>query len=298
MATAIARQVQARLAATDYHEVLADPHIDAVLIATRPYDHAAIVEAALRAGKHVLVEKPLALTMDELTRLEQLVLELSASSAGCPAILVGFNRRFSPYAVRLREQVAERTTPLHLTYRMSAAYRPPEDWVHGPEGGGRIRSEACHIFDLFHYLVGAPAAKIHTTGVGIARHDIVPTDNATVTIQYTEGSVCTLLYTAQGGAALPKEAMELHVGHRSYLLDDYRQLQGFGAKLDFRTKRQDKGHKQELVAFHQAIAGELDRKALWEAAVEATRIALEADRQLQGDSAAALTTGDAAADTL
>jgi len=281
MATAIARQVQARLAATDYHEVLADPRIDAVLIATRPHDLPIIIEAALRAGKHVLAEKPLALTMDELTHLEQLVLELNASSAGCPTILIGFNRRYSPYAVRLREQVAQRTTPLHLMYRMNAAYMPPEHWVHGPEGGGRIRSEACHIFDLFHYLVGAPATRIHTAGIGVARHDIIPTDNVTVTIQYAEGSLCTLLYTAQGGADLPKEAMELHVGHQSFLLDDYRRLRGFGTKLDFRTKRQDKGHEQELVAFHQAIAGKLDTKALWEGAVETTRTTLEVDRQLR-----------------
>ncbi|ETX06548.1 MAG: hypothetical protein ETSY2_16440, partial [Candidatus Entotheonella gemina] len=179
MATAIARQVQARLAATSYQEVLDDPDIDAVLIATRPHDHAAMIEAALRAGKHVLAEKPLALTMDELTRLEQLVHDLSTSSEGCPAILVGFNRRFSPYAVRLHQQVSQRTSPLHLTYRMSAAYMPPDHWVHGVEGGGRIRSEACHIFDLFYYLVGAPAVHIQTTGVGAVRRDIVPTDNVT-----------------------------------------------------------------------------------------------------------------------
>jgi predicted dehydrogenase len=280
-ATAIARQTQARIATTDYQEVLADRAVDAVLIATRPDLHAEMVAAALRAGKHVLVENPLALTPEELTHLEQLVDELSTVPAGCPTVFVGFNRRYSPYAVRLRERTAKRLAPLHLIYRMNAAYLPPEHWVHGPEGGGRIRGEACHIFDLFHYCVGAPATAVHATGVGVTRRDVVLTDNYTATICYADGSLCTLLHTTQGGEELSKEAMEVHVGQQSYLLDDYRQLRGFGTKLSFRTRRQNKGHYPELIAFQQAIAGTLDRKELWAAAVDATRTTFEVDRQIR-----------------
>ena len=281
-AMATARQMGARTAVTDYREALADPAVDAVLIATRHHLHAEMVAAALRAGKHVFVEKPLALTREELATLEQLVDALSTSSAGCPVVFVGFNRRYSPYAVRLRDQVARRSAPLHLTYRMSTGYLPPEHWTHGVEGGGRVLGEACHIFDLFRFLVGAPATEVRATSVRATRQDVLPTDNFTATVCYADGSVCTLLYTAQGGRSLSKEALELHVDKQSFLLDDYRQLRGFGTKADFRTRGQEKGHREELQAFHQAIAGSLDRKALWAEAVEVTYTALEVDRQVRG----------------
>jgi predicted dehydrogenase len=281
-ALATARQLGARVAGTDYRETLADPAVDAVLIATRHHLHAAMVGEAIQAGKHVFVEKPLALTDEELDTLATLVSTLEASPSGCPVVFVGFNRRHSPYALRLRELVAGRSTPLQLCYRMNAGYVPPEHWVQGPEGGGRLLGEACHILDLFRFLVGAPAVAVQATGVRSARRDVSPTDNFTATIRYAEGSICTLLYTAQGGKTLSKEALELHVDGWSCLLDDYRSLQGFGAKAELRTRRQEKGHREELVAFQQAVAGMLDRKALWQEAVEVSRTALTMDRQVRG----------------
>jgi predicted dehydrogenase/threonine dehydrogenase-like Zn-dependent dehydrogenase len=278
---AIARQTGARVAGTDYREVLADSAVDAVLIATRHSLHAEMVGEALRAGKHVFVEKPLALSQEELHGLEKLVDELRMSPSGCPVVFVGFNRRYSPYAVRLRELVAERSTPLQLVYRMNAGYMPPEHWAHGVEGGGRLLGEACHIFDLFRFLVGAPAVEVRAIGVRAARRDVMPTDNFTATIHYREGSVCSLLYTAQGGPNLPKEALEVHWDGRSCLLDDYRSLRGFGVKVRLQTRRQEKGHSEELLAFQQAIAGALDRRAIWDEAVEVTRTALELDQQVR-----------------
>ena len=281
-AVAMARKAGARVAGTDYREILADPGVDAVLIATRHHLHAAMVGEALRAGKHVFVEKPLALTQEELSALEQLVDELSSSPSGCPVIFVGFNRRYSPYAVRLRELITERSTPLQILYRMNASYQPPEHWVHGPEGGGRVLGEACHIFDLFRYLIGAPALEVRAKGVRATQRDVLPTDNFTATIRYAEGSVCTLLYTAQGGRELPKEAMEVHGAGRSFLLCDYKQLRGFGTRADVQTKRQEKGHSEELGAFYGAIAGSLNRRVLWDEAIEVTRTTLEVDRQVRG----------------
>jgi predicted dehydrogenase/threonine dehydrogenase-like Zn-dependent dehydrogenase len=277
----IARQVGARVAGTDCREILADSGLDAVLIATPHNLHAEMVEEALRAGKHIFVEKPLALTEEELHRLEKLVNELYMSPSGCPVVFVGFNRRYSPYAARLHQLVAERSTPLHLIYRMNAGYIPPEHWVQSSEGGGRLVGEACHIFDLFRFLVGEPAVEANVIGVRAARRDVMPTDNFTATLHYAEGSVCTLLYTAQGGRDLPKEALELHWDGRSCRLDDYRSLQGFGVNVSLRTRRQEKGHPEELLAFQQAIAGSLDRRAIWDEAAEVTRTALELDRQVR-----------------
>jgi predicted dehydrogenase/threonine dehydrogenase-like Zn-dependent dehydrogenase len=278
---AIARQVGARVAGTDYREILADPTVDAVLIATRHHLHAEMVGEALRAGKHVFVEKPLALTEEELNSLEKLVDELCSSPSGCPVAFVGFNRRYSPYMVRLRELVAERSTPLHLIYRMNAGYVPPEHWVHSAEGGGRLIGEACHIFDLFRFLVGSPVVGVSAASVRAARRDVLQTDNFTAMLRYAEGSVFTLLYTAQGGRDLPKEALELHWDGRSCSLDDYRSLRGFGVNVNLQTRRQEKGHREELLAFHEAIAGTLDRRRIWDEAVEVTRTALELDQQVR-----------------
>jgi len=280
-AVATARQVGARVAGTDYREVLADPAVDAVLVATRHHLHAKMVEEALRAGKHVFVEKPLAITEDELQNLINMVDELNASDAGCPVVFVGFNRRYSPYAVRLREAIAQRSTPINLSYRMNAGYLPVDHWTHGPEGGGRALGEACHILDLFRFLTAAPAIDVCAAGIRYSRRDVAPTDNFSATIQYADGSICTLLYSAQGAKALPKEALEMHVDGKSFLLDDYRALSAFGAAIQVKTKKQEKGHYEELIAFHNAITGSLDRRAIWDEAVEVSKTAFEIDRQLR-----------------
>jgi predicted dehydrogenase len=280
-ALAIARQLGARAASTDYREVVADPAVDAVLIATRHHLHAEMVGEALRAGKHVFVEKPLVLTAEELDMLEQLVDDLSRSPASCPVAFVGFNRRYSPYAARLHDFVVKRTTPLQLSYRMNVGPLPPDHWTHGSEGGGRVLGEACHILDLFRFLVGAPAVEVQAMGVRAAQWGVASTDNFTATLRYSDGSICTLLYTMQGGRDLPKEALELHGDGRSFALDDYTRLEGFGITADFRTKKQEKGHYEELIAFHQAVSGSLDRRVLWDEAVEVTRTTLEVDRQVR-----------------
>ena len=277
-----ARQVGARIAATDYRDVLADPSIDAVLIATRHNLHANIVAEALRAGKHVFVEKPLALTEEELNRLDKVVRELDSSSSGCPVVFVGFNRRYSPYARRLREEIARRSAPLHVSYRINAGHVPRNHWVHGPEGGGRVLGEACHIFDFFRFLTDAPAAQVSAMATRGTRHDFVCTDNFTATIRYAEGSVCTLLYTAQGEHELPKEFMEMHIDGKSFVLQNYQNLKAYGAKTDFRTRNEEKGHLEELLAFHEAITGVRQPGVEWDETVEVVRTSLEVDRQVRG----------------
>ena len=141
--------------------------------------------------------------------------------------------------------------------------------------------EACHIFDLFRFLTGATADKVCALPTHSTQRDVLLTDNFTATVRYADGSVCTLVYTAQGGRDLPKESMELHVDGKSFLLHNYRQLEAFGTKIDLRTRSEEKGHFQELQAFHEAIAGSLDRWVLWNDAVEVTRTTLEVDRQVR-----------------
>ncbi|HSE85707.1 MAG TPA: bi-domain-containing oxidoreductase, partial [Candidatus Binatia bacterium] len=276
-----ATRVGARLAGTDYRESLTDAAVDAVLIATRHHLHAEMIADALRAGKHVFVEKPLALTPEELNNLERIVNQLGDSAAGCPVVFVGFNRRYSPYALRLRELLASRSTPLQICYRMNAGYLPLEHWVHGPEGGGRVLGEACHIFDFFRFLTGAPATHVLAAPARGLGRDVLPTDNFIATIRYADGSVCTLLYTALGAPELPKESMELHADGKSFRLHNYRQLEAFGAKANLWTSKEQKGHCEEITAFHDAISGSVDWRALWDEALEVTRTTLEVDRQVR-----------------
>ena len=148
-AKAVAARAEAGYATTDLDEVLGDDAIDLVLISTRHDSHAALALRALEAGKHVFVEKPLALDEDELAAIEAFY----ADRADGPLLMTGFNRRFSPAAARLRELLAGRTSPLVANYRMNAGYIPLDHWVHGPEGGGRNIGEACHVYDLFDFLV-------------------------------------------------------------------------------------------------------------------------------------------------
>ncbi len=162
-ALAAARQHGAEYASTDYRQVLEDPEVDAVLLATRHDRHAAMALEALRAGKHVLVEKPLALTRDETAGIVDFYGTPPAGEG--PVLLTGFNRRFSPYARRLRELLEERRNPLVLSYRMNAGYLPAEHWVHTDEGGGRNLGEACHVYDLFTFLTGARVREVRAQAI-------------------------------------------------------------------------------------------------------------------------------------
>jgi predicted dehydrogenase/threonine dehydrogenase-like Zn-dependent dehydrogenase len=254
-AVTLARQYEAALAVTDYRQVLDDPEVDAVVICTRHHVHAAQAAEALRAGKHVFVEKPMAITRAELAELVETIRALQAAGS-CPAFMVGFNRRFSPYAVRAKEAIGGRVHPLLVRYRMNAGPLPPGHWVNGPEGGGRAVGEACHILDLFAYLTGAPAVEVTATAIRSSAANCRPDENFVTTLRYGDGSVCTLLYTALGAREFPKEAMEIYADGTVVVLDDYRTLEVHGGKASgLRTMRQDKGHRAELEVFHRAATG-------------------------------------------
>jgi predicted dehydrogenase/threonine dehydrogenase-like Zn-dependent dehydrogenase len=269
----VARQFGAQLASSEYEEILADPRVDAVYIATRHASHAQLVLAALRAGKHVLVEKPLALTRAELADLEAFV---AAATDHGPVLLAGFNRRFSPYARRLAELLRGQH-PMLLSYRMNAGHIPASSWVHGVDGGGRNLGEACHIYDLFTFLTGARAVRIEATAVPPARAGGTR-DNFATTIAFDDGSVASLLYTALGTAEFPKETLEVYCGSAVHRLSDYRCLETFGLKAaGLTTKLAEKGHNEELVAFARCIqdGGEWPIP-MWQLA-QATRIALDVE---------------------
>ena len=255
-ARAVGQQFGADYVSTDPAEVIADPEVDAVLIATRHHLHGSLALAALKAGKHVLVEKPLALSREELAHLQTFY--GTGGGANCaigkPILLTGYNRRFSSHIQRMQQLLAQRSSPFILNYRMNAGFIPRDHWVHGPEGGGRNLGEACHIYDLF-------TALANTEVTGISAHAIKPTtthygrnDNFVATLSFADGSVANLVYTALGHKGVAKEKAELYVDGKIVVLDDYKSLAVHGAeKQSLQTRLQDKGLITELERFATGI---------------------------------------------
>lgn len=239
----------ARVAA-DEQQLIADPQVDAVVVATRHGSHARLVSEALAAGKHVFCEKPLALTVDELAT----VVEAERSSPG--TLVVGFNRRFSPH---LRELEGLRRTlggRLIANYRVSAGRLAPDHWTHDLEqGGGRILGEACHFVDCLRFLAGTHINAVYASGYGPPSLPAQSRDNVAVTLSFADGSVGTIVYAADGSPTVPKERLEVSCGPLTAVLDDYRSLQIFrDARAERRrSERQDKGHRAEIAAFLDGV---------------------------------------------
>lgn len=272
------KRFAAAYSTTDYHEVLKDPDIDAVIIATRHDTHADLALDALRAGKHVLLEKPLALTEQELLDIEGFFSETEGSA---PVLLTGFNRRFSVYAQHIAAAIQTRTNPMIINYRMNAGYIPLDHWVHGPEGGGRNRGEACHIYDLFTYFTGSKIKSVQAMTLEPATPYYAASDNFVATLGFEDGSVATLTYTALGNNDFPKEEMEIFVDGDVISLKDYRRLTMTSRNSKpLETRAADKGQKDELRAFARAIRGQTEWPIpLWQQ-LQASRIALDIERLL------------------
>ncbi len=250
-AAAVAKQFGAAYCTTEYEQVLNDPNVDAVLIATRHHLHAGMALAALRAGKHVLVEKPLAITSAELQALDDFV---SSAGTSVPILMTGYNRRFSPYALRMAGVLQNRSGPFMLDYRMNAGHLPSDHWIHGPEGGGRNLGEACHLYDLFTFLSKSEVTEIASQSIVPSSSYYRRDDNFVATMRFADGSIASLTYTALGDKSYPKETADLHVDGKTAILTDYKKLDVYGVKgKSFRTTVQEKGLKEELIAFADGI---------------------------------------------
>lgn len=275
-----ARQVGATIIASDLAQVVADPEIDAFIITTRHNLHAPMTLAALRAGKHVLCEKPLALTHNELSEIKAFYDNLP-SNQPAPLLLTGYNRRFSPYARRIKEILADKTNPLIINYRMCGGYMPPDHWIHGPEGGGRNLAEACHIYDFFNYITGARVAGISATAIRPKSMYYSARDNFVATVAYEDGSVATLSYTVMGSKDYPKEQCEIYCDGKVLVLTDYQSLTISGSKAKgLKTPVQDKGHNQELVEFAESILHGTEWPILLWQQIQAMEIAFEVEAHL------------------
>jgi polar amino acid transport system substrate-binding protein len=228
-------------ATTRLEELLADERTDAVVIATRHAQHAETAIAALTAGKDVFVEKPLALTHEEVGRIGEAV-----STTG-RILMVGFNRRFAPTYRHLRKVYRNREAPLHALYRVDGGAIPAGHWTRDPaEGGGRILGEACHFVDLLMHLVGVRPVRVYA--------EALPEDAVSAVIRFADQSVATLMYSTSGSGGLGKERLEVHGEGTTAVLDDFRTLHlaGGSGVRKVRAER-GKGHREEVRAFLDAV---------------------------------------------
>jgi len=284
-ARAIADEFGAAYATTDFEQVLADPDIDLVMIATRHDLHGSLVLQALRAGKDVFVEKPLTLDPADLDQLRTFY----EAEKSPPLLMTGYNRRFSPTMQRIRKILEGRVSPMIANYRMNAGYLPPDHWVHSTEGGGRNIGEACHVYDLFTFLTASKVKAIQATPIACSAKQYFKNDNFVATISFEDGSVCTLTYTTLGSKAHPKESMEIFCDGKVLSMIDYKSVTVAGSKhRGWRSLTQQKGHLEEMQALAHSLRSHTGWPISLEDQMQAARIAFEVERQISSRAKSSL----------
>jgi predicted dehydrogenase/threonine dehydrogenase-like Zn-dependent dehydrogenase len=242
-----------RYCTTDEDQLIHDPAINTLVIATRHHLHAKQVLAAIEAGKHVFCEKPLCLSENELGAIVRAYRGIP--SARRPALMVGYNRRFAPMTTQLKSFLAPISEPMALHYRVNAGYLPPDHWVNDREqGGGRILGEVCHFVDLLMFLVASPIAEVEAHALRSSQR--YSGDNVLISIRFANGSEGTISYLANGDRAFSKERLEVFGGGAVAVLEDFRRLELIreGSKRTIHSRwRQDKGHRSEWTAFAGSV---------------------------------------------
>jgi len=245
--TFLAKKYHIPYSTSDYHEILSDPEVELVIITTRHDLHAQMVIEALESGKNVFVEKPLALNREELEQIVQ------AYQKAEKALMVGFNRRFSPFVQKIKSLIGESNEPINIIANMNAGFIPSNVWVHDPQvGGGRIIGEACHFIDLISFLTSSEVDKVFMSGLGI--NPDIRTDNASLILKYKNGSQGIINYFSNGSKAYSKERIEVYSQGRTLILDNFRELQGYGFSRFKKLKgKQDKGHQAQFERLIKAM---------------------------------------------
>jgi predicted dehydrogenase/threonine dehydrogenase-like Zn-dependent dehydrogenase len=231
---------------TDNRIMLDDPDLDAILITTRHDAHANQVIEALEAGKHVFVEKPLALTHEDLDRVE------AAYEKSNKTLTVGFNRRFSPFSEDLKKQLGDAPGPINVIATMNAGFIPQDVWVQDMEvGGGRIIGEACHLIDLITFFTGSLVESVVMNAMGPNAAE--NTDNASILLRYADGSQGVINYFSNGSKAYSKERIELYSQNRTAVIDNFRRSHYHGFSGSGMKKGQDKGHGEQFRRFYESL---------------------------------------------
>jgi len=270
-------------ASSDGQAAIDDPAVTAVVIATRHDSHADLVCRALRAGKHVFVEKPLALSDVELGEIETCY--QAQVAAGNPCYLtVGFNRRFAPHVIKAKTLLAPIQTPKTMIMTVNAGAIPAEHWTQDRTiGGGRIIGEGCHFVDLMRHLAGAPIIDVQARSVGGDQAGATPEDKASITLAFADGSLGTLHYFANGAKSFPKERLEIFTDGRILQLDNYRKLSGHGwaGFNKMSSWGRDLGQRACAAAFVQAVEQGGPAPIPFAELFDVAKHVIEADRRLR-----------------
>jgi len=260
-----------RYCTTDVNQILNDNAINTVLISTRHDSHAELVCKALEAKKNVFVEKPLALTHEEL---DSIITKYTDLGQNTPKLLVGFNRRFSPLIKKMKSFVEKQASPLSIIVTVNAGYIPRDHWTQHPVvGGGRIKGEACHFIDLIRFLVGNPITSWSSNSL---RNNLTK-DTVSASFSFEDGSIGTIHYFANGCEKFPKERVEIFCNRGILLLDNFTKLKGFGCPgfNSMKLSKQDKGHRNELLSFLESIKTNSDSPIPFNELIEVSRTTIE-----------------------
>ncbi len=264
-AKVLAKKAKAENATSDYRVMLNDPEINTVIITTRHNLHASMVMETLEAGKSVFVEKPLCLNEEELQNIENAYMKANDKIT----LTVGFNRRFSPFAVKMKALVGG--GPKNIVATMNAGYIPPEVWVQDMEvGGGRIIGEACHFIDLCSFLADSKVIAVCMNALGENPQE--NTDNVSILLKYENGTNAVINYFANGSKSYAKERVEVFSQEKVLVLDNWRRLEGFGVKgFSKMTGTMDKGHKRQFALLNERVQKGGEALIPFESIVNTTR---------------------------
>jgi len=259
-------------ASTDINKIFNDNEINTVFITTRHDTHCDLIIKSLESGKHVFVEKPLCLNNTELKQIEALYQKIEDDpSKNTPLLMIGFNRRFSPFTLKIKELIKDRVSALSFIMTINAGFIPSDHWIQNIDiGGGRIIGEACHFIDLLRYLSNS---KIKTVQM-INLNDNKYSDSTIISLQFEDGSIGAINYLSNGSKAFPKEKLTIFCDEKILELDNFRSLKGYGFKNFNQLKRLkiDKGHQNEITAFVNAIKNGDKSPISFEEIIEVTKV--------------------------
>lgn len=271
-AEAMANKYRFHYLTTDYKRVLSDPDIEAVVIATRHKDHPEMAAEALSKGKAVFLEKPLAIDEEGLSLLKK------AHEKSEGKLMVGFNRRFSPFSLALKEFFKQRSYPLAISYRVNAGAVPKDHWIQDEEeGGGRIIGEVCHFIDLISFIIGSTPQKVTAFALPTSN---TPPDTLSIILGFADGSIGNINYFATGDPSLPKEHIEVMGGGKTGVIEDFRSLLLSSSEKRIKKVRRwgkEKGFSEELLAFFRFLkeGGSPPTPFSWLIATTKTTFAIE-----------------------
>ena len=269
-------------ASTETKDLWSNDKINTVAIVTRHDAHAQQVLEALKSGKNVFVEKPLALTLNDLVMIDKAYHD--ANKSNTIRLMVGFNRRYAPHIVKMKELLNSHKSAKSIIMTINAGAIPTEHWTQNSLiGGGRIIGEACHFIDLMRHLIGHKIKGFTATMMGNTPGIELREDKTSITLSFEDGSFGTIHYLANGGSTFPKERIEVFCDDAVLQMDNYRVLTGYGWPRFKKMKlfRQDKGQKACVKAFTDSIINGKESPILYEELMESSRVSIEVANSLR-----------------